>query len=71
MALMVIMITLITIMAMDITDLPIIMKIMEVGNRQILVFVDLECGVRSTLFTGVMHKKVGRHKSAKGIGQRA
>jgi len=41
MAVMVIMITLTTVMAMDITDLPIIVNIVEVGNRQILVFVDL------------------------------
>jgi len=41
MALMVILITLTTTKAMDITDLRIIVKIMEAGNRQILVFVDL------------------------------
>ena len=41
MAVMVNMIILITIMAMEIKDLPIIVNIVEVGNRQILVFVDL------------------------------
>ena len=35
------MIILIAVMAMEITDLPIIVNIVEVGNRQILVFVDL------------------------------
>ena len=38
---MVILITLTTTKAMDIPDLPIIMKIMEAISRQILVFVDL------------------------------
>ena len=41
MALMVILITLTTTRAMDIRDLPIIMKIMEAGNRQLPVLVDL------------------------------
>jgi hypothetical protein len=49
MALMVILITLTTTRAMDIRDLPIIMKIMEAISRQILVFVDPFGGAKPCL----------------------